>query len=316
MAHESSKLVIYAALAGNALIAVTKFAAAGYTGSAAMLSEAVHSTVDTGNELLLLWGLHRAARPPSRAHPFGHGLQLYFWCFVVAVLIFGVGGGVSVLEGLEKIRQPHPVENAWVNYLVLVASLVFEAFSWTIALREFNRARGGRPWLSAIRLSKDPTVFTVLFEDTAALIGLLIALAGVVLSQMLGLPVLDGVASLVIGLVLCGTAAILAYESQSLLTGEGVAPAVRDSIERIITSEPGVLRPNEILTMHFGPADVLVALSLDYDDAFAAGQVEQATANIERRVKAAHPEVTRVFVEVQGSEAHRANTPLGGDVAG
>jgi cation diffusion facilitator family transporter len=304
MARTSSKTVIYSALAGNLLVAATKFGAAAFTGSAAMLSEAIHSSVDTGNQLLLLLGIRRASRPATAAHPFGHGLQLYFWTFVVAVLIFGVGAGVSILEGIDKIRSPHPVENAWVNYVVLGLALVFEGAVWLVALRAFRNTKAGRGWLEAVRESKDPTVFTVLFEDTAAMLGLLVALAGIWLSQALNRPVLDGVASLVIGTILAGTAAFLAWECQSLLTGEGVAPEVRASIQEIAMSEPAVVRPNDVLTMHFGPQDVLVAISLDFQDQRTAADVEGAVTRIKRRIKAAHPEVTRVFVEAQDRDAH------------
>jgi cation diffusion facilitator family transporter len=309
MASHSSKFVIYAALGGNLLVAATKFAAAAYTGSAAMLSEAIHSTVDSGNQLLLLLGLSRAARPANARHPFGHGLQLYFWTFVVAVLIFGVGAGVSVLEGVTKIRDPHPVENLWVNYVILGLALVFEGSVWVVALRAFRRVKGKLSWLRAVRQSKDPTVFTVLFEDTAAMLGLLVALAGLLVGQLLDMPVLDGVASLLIGFILAGTAAFLAFECQSLLTGEGVSPQVQASIHAIAAAEPAVARPNEILTMHFGPEDVLVALSLDFQNSGTAADVEQAVTRIERRIKAAHPEVKRVFVEAQDRDAHAGSQP-------
>jgi cation diffusion facilitator family transporter len=309
MARHSSKTVIYAALGGNLLVAATKFVAAGFTGSAAMLSEAIHSTVDSGNQLLLLLGISRAARPANARHPFGHGLQLYFWTFVVAVLIFGVGAGVSVIEGVSKIRTPHPVESPWVNYLVLGVALCFEGAVWIVALRTFHQAKGTLGWLKAVRQSKDPTVFTVLFEDTAAMLGLLIALAGLLLGQLFDMPVLDGVASLLIGCLLAGTAAFLAFECQSLLTGEGVSPEVQASIHAIAAAEPAVVRPNEILTMHFGPEEVLVALSLDFRDNGTAAEVEQAVTRIERRIKAAHPEVKRIFIEAQDRDAHSHSQP-------
>jgi len=306
MAAAQSRKVIIAALAGNAAIAVTKFAAAAYTGSSAMLSEAVHSLVDTGNQLLLLHGLRRAARPPTPQHPFGHGLELYFWTFVVAILIFGAGAGVSVLEGIERIRAPHPVENVWVNYAVLGASLLFEGAVWIVALREFRAEKGTRPWLEAVRASKDPTVFTVLFEDTAALIGLLVALVSLVLANALSWPMLDGIASVLIGAILAATAAFLAYECLGLLTGESADPEVRASVRRIATAEPSVERLNEALTMHFGPRDILVALSLDFQDARSAAEVEAAVTRIERAIKSVHPEVRRVFVEAQSREAHQS----------
>ena len=298
-------MVIYAALAGNAVIAATKFAAGWFTGSSAMLSEAIHSTVDTGNQLLLLHGLRRSARPPSPDHPFGHGLQLYFWAFMVAILIFGLGAGLSILEGINKVRQPHVIENAWVNYAVLALALVFEGAVWIVAFREFRKTKGSRGWLDAFRSSKDPAVFTVLLEDTAAMFGLLTAMVGIASSQALDMPVLDGVASIAIGVILAGTAAFLAHECQSLLTGEGVAPEVRESIRRLASAQAGVVRLNEALTMHFGPRDVLVALSLDFDDGLPAGKVEVVVTEIERQIKAAHPEVTRVFVEAQSFDAHR-----------
>jgi len=305
MAVHSPKEVIYAALAGNMLIAISKYGAAGFTGSSAMLSEAIHSTVDTGNQVLLLYGLKRAARPADAEHPFGHSLQLYFWVFVVAVLIFGVGAGLSLLHGIEKVRAPHPVENAYVSYIVLGLALVFEGVVWVIAFREFRRTQGQRGWLSAIRRSKDPVVFTVLLEDTAAMSGLLVALAGIALSQVFDLPILDGIASIIIGLILAGTAAFLANEAKSLLTGEAVDPEVRDDIREIAASVSAVAGINEVLTMHFGPRDVLVALSLDFSDHISSIDVEEATSAIERRIRAAHPQVSRVFVEAQRYSAHQ-----------
>ena len=305
MAAHTSRMVIFAALAGNTAIAATKFAASAYTGSAAMLSEAVHSLVDTGNQLLLLLGLRRAAQPANPDHPFGHGLQLYFWAFVVAVLIFGLGAGVSIVNGIEKIRAPVPVENAWVNYIVLILGILFEGTVWIVALRAFGAEKRGRGWIAAVRESKDPTTFTVLFEDTAALLGLLAALLGVYLSEALDLPVLDGVASLVVGLILATTAAFLAYECQSLLTGESVKPEVRRAMRALIARQPGVERINELLTMHFGPHQVLVAVSLDFRNDLTAAHVEAIVTKLERAIKAHHPEVSRVFVEAQSFESHK-----------
>jgi cation diffusion facilitator family transporter len=305
MARASSKRVIYAAIAGNLLVAATKFVAAGFTGSAAMLSEAIHSTVDTGNQLLLLLGISRAARPANAKHPFGYGLQLYFWAFIVAVLIFGVGAGVSILEGIIRIRSPQPVENPWVNYVVLGLALLFEGSVWVLALQAFRATKGSRGWLAAVQHSKDPTVFTVLFEDTAAIAGLLVALAGILLSELLDVAILDGIASLVIGLILAVTAAFLAWECQSLLTGEGVSAEVQASLHAIAADEPLVSRVNEILTMHFGPDDVLAALSLDFVNSRSAEEIEQAVTRMEQQLKSAHPEIKRVFIEAQDRDAHR-----------
>ena len=310
MAGHGSKTVIFAALAGNALIAITKFVAASFTGSAAMLSEGIHSLVDTGNQILLLYGIRQAAKPADEDHPFGYGLRLYFWAFVVAILIFGLGAGLSILHGIEKIHEPETVTDAWINYLVLGLSILFEGGVWLVALKAFRREKGAGSWIAAIKASKDPTVFTVLFEDSAALLGLFTALLGIMLSQALDMPILDGVASVVIGVILALTAAFLAYECQSLLTGEGFAPAVRRSIRTIAADGSGVERVNELLTMHFGPQDVLVALSLDFTDSLRAGGVEATVSAIERAIKAAHPEVTRVFVEAQSFESHRRNIAL------
>jgi cation diffusion facilitator family transporter len=304
MAHES-KTTIFAALAGNAGIAVTKFAAAWWTGSSAMLSEAIHSLVDTGNQLLMLYGLRRSTRPATPEHPFGFGLELYFWTFVVAILIFGLGAGVSILEGVDKIRNPHPVETPWVNYAVLGASAVFEGATWLIALRAFRRQSKNADVLEAVQLSKDPTIFTVLIEDSAALAGLAIAAAGLVGAQALGLPWLDGVASVLIGLLLAGTATFLARECKELLMGEAADPATRAGLRRIAASNPGVVAVNEVLTMHFGPVDVLAVLSLDFENALTADDVETAVSGIERQIKREYPVVRRIFVEAQSREGHR-----------
>jgi cation diffusion facilitator family transporter len=309
MSSSGSKTVIYAALAGNLGIALTKLAAALFTGSAAMLSEAVHSAVDTGNQGLLLLGLKRASRPATPEHPFGHGLELYFWTFVVSVLIFGLGAVVSITQGIERIRHPEPTHSAWINYIVLGASIVFEGGSWLVAFKEFNAQRGDHSIWREVRSSKDPTVFTVLFEDTAAMLGLIIAFLGVVLASVLNEPRLDGVASVGVGLVLAVTAAFLAMESHSLLTGESVDRATRDSIRALAAGEAAVDGVNQLLTMHFGPKDVLVALSLDFSNDVRADEVERTVTTIESRIKAAHPEVTRVFVEAQSFAADRRGGP-------
>lgn len=304
MAGSKSKTVIYAALAGNTAIAAIKFIAAALTGSAAMLSEGVHSVVDTGNQILLLFGLRQSSRAPTAKHPFGYGLQLYFWTFVVAVLIFGVGAVVSILHGIEKLGHPAAVEDAWINYIVLGLGVLFEGAVWIIALRQFNRERGNLGFFAAIHASKDPTTFTVLFEDSAALLGLVVALGGIAASDAFDLPVLDAAASIVIGLILASTAFFLAVESHSLLTGEAADPETRAGIDRIASIEPGVERINQTLTMHFGPNEVLVALSLDFDDELSAQEVEIAVTHIEAAVKAKYPHVRRIFIEAQSFAAH------------
>jgi cation diffusion facilitator family transporter len=302
VAKQESAVVVYAALVCNALIAATKFGAATFTGSAAMLSEGIHSLVDTGNQLFLLLGMQRARQPATAAHPFGYGLQLYVWSFVVAIIMFGLGACVSVAQGIEKLRFPHPIEHPAVNYVVLCLAILFEASAWFIALRHLREEFRGESLLMSVHRSKDPTVFTVLLEDSAAMVGVVIALTGLVLAQWLAIPAFDGIASILIGLVLGVTAILLAAESQSLLTGESVEPAVREDIERIARAEHAVEGVNEVLTMHFGPEDVLAALSLDFIDDVPAGDVERAVTRIERAIKAAHPEVRRVFVEARSRE--------------
>ncbi len=306
MAVHSSKKAIYAALAGNTLIAVTKFGAAAYTGSSAMFSEAIHSLVDTGNQGLLLYGLKRSARPSDQSHPFGYGMELYFWTFVVAILIFGLGAGLSVYEGVHKIQDPQEMTRPGINYIVLALAMVFEAGACTVAYREFKKTQGTLPLLEAVRRSKDPSLFTVLFEDTAAMLGLIVAMTGIGLAQVLEMPRLDGVASVLIGLILAATASLLAYECKGLLTGEAASAHVVRGIRNIVAGNPNVAHINEVLTIHFGPYNVLLNVSLDFKDGISSAQVEQSISNLETRIKEAYPEVKRVFIEAQHWRAHRA----------
>ncbi len=306
MATEGSTKVVLAALAGNALIAVSKFVAAAYTGSSAMLSEAIHSLVDTGNQGLILYGLKRASRPADANHPFGYGRELYFWAFVVAILIFAVGAGVSMYEGVEKIFHPQPITDAWVNYLVLGAAIVFEGAAWWLAFREFRARKGHRGYLAAIRESKDPALFTVLMEDTAAILGLFVAMIGIVLAQMLEMPVLDGVASVVIGIILAMVAVLLAVECKGLLIGESADNSTVRGIRALVQAHDGVHAINELLTMHMGARDVLLTLSLDFVDAFSSSEVETLISTLERDIKASYPEITRVFIEAQSLSGHLA----------
>ncbi|PTW60095.1 cation diffusion facilitator family transporter [Breoghania corrubedonensis] len=304
MAHGSKK-VIYAALAGNTLISITKFAAAIYTGSSAMLSEGIHSLVDTGNQGLLLYGMKRASRKADSEHPFGYGVELYFWAFVVAILIFAVGAGVSIYEGIQKLLEPHPVSNPLVNFVVLGLAFVFEAAAWWIALREFTRAKGRRSYIAAVRQSKDPTVFTVLFEDSAAMLGLIIAFAGLVAAEMTGIEWFDGAASVAIGVVLAGTAVLLAFETKGLLIGEAAAPELISTVEQMVARNEAVTGLNELRTMHLGPHDVLMAISLDFNDALSAAEVEEATSDLEAEIKSHYRDVSRVFIEAQSRRRHR-----------
>jgi cation diffusion facilitator family transporter len=304
-AHAGSMKVIYAALIGNLLIACTKFAAALFTGSSAMLSEGVHSLVDTGNEVLLLHGLRRAARPPDRSHPLGHGREIYFWSFIVALLVFALGAGVSLYQGVAHIRAPEPIENPKVNYIVLGLSFLFEGYSWRVALKEFRATKGKAGYLEAVRRSKDPTTFTVLFEDSAALAGLAIALVGIGAAQALDMPELDGVASLGIGLVLAATAVFLARECKGLLIGESALPEVQASLLRIANEDPAVQRANGVITVQMGPSQIVAALSAEFEDHLSSPEIEACVSRIEARIRAAHPEITTLFVKPQTAHTWR-----------
>jgi cation diffusion facilitator family transporter len=298
-AHGGSKKVIYAALAGNFAIALTKFAAAFFTGSSAMLSEGVHSLVDTGNGGLLLYGMHRAARPADRTHPLGHGRELYFWSFIVALLVFALGAGVSFYEGVVHILAPEPIANAKVNYMVLGLSFLFEGGSWLVALNEFRRKKGKLGWLKAVQVSKDPSVYTVLFEDSAALLGLVVAFGGILAAELLEIPELDGAASIGIALILAATAIFLARESKSLLLGEPASPEVQKKVLAIAQQDPAVQRANGVLTLHMGPEEIVAGLSIEFEDDVSAPEIEACVERIEARLQAEMPEIARLFVKPQ-----------------
>ena len=295
----SSKKVIYAALIGNALIAVTKFAASVLTGSSAMLAEGIHSLVDTGNQGLLLYGLHKAKKPPDETFPFGHGKEVYFWSFVVAILIFALGSGISLYEGVLHILHPEPVENPMINYVVLGLALIFEGGAWFFAFKEFSAAKGKWSYIQAVQRGKDPTIFMVLFEDSAAVLGLIVAFFGIWLGQLTGIVYLDGVATLIIGLILGGTAVWLAYETKGLLIGESANREVVQSIRKLASQLSGVTHVNEVLTMHMGPEFILVNISVDFQDGISSENVEACVAQLDRTIKAGHPLVKRVFVEAE-----------------
>ncbi|MFQ5509517.1 MAG: cation diffusion facilitator family transporter [Leptospirillia bacterium] len=299
MAASGSKKVVIAALAGNFAIAVAKFVAAAISGSSAMFSEGVHSLVDTGNQWLLLYGMHRAERPPDQSHPFGYGMERYFWAFVVAVLLFGLGAGLSIYEGVLHIQHPQPLSDPTINYVVLSLALLFEGGAWWVAFREFRDQACGRSILQTVRESKDPALFTVLFEDSAAILGLLIAFTAVALSQALDMPVLDGVASIMIGLILAGTAGFLAYESKGLLIGEAGHPEVVNGVRRIAEADTRITRTGEVLTMHLSPQEVLLNLTLDFEDQLLASEVEDAIHELSVTIREAHPEITRIFIEAE-----------------
>jgi cation diffusion facilitator family transporter len=293
----NAKIAVYGAIAANVTIAVTKFVVAGITGSSAMLSEGIHSAVDTFNGILLLVGLKLSQRPATPEHPFGHGKELYFWSLIVAVLIFGLGGGLSFYEGVQQVRHPTPMQNPMWNYVVLGIAAVFEGSSFVIALRQFLKQAGNTPFWEALHRSKDPTTYTVLAEDSAALIGLVVAALGIALSQRFDKPVLDGVASLVIGLLLAAVAVALIWESRSLLIGEGIRPETARAIRSIALAQPRVRDVGRVLSMYVGPDDVLVTMDLDFEDGTAAADAGAAIAAIERQVRERYPMIKRLFIE-------------------
>jgi len=293
-----SRVAVYGAIAANVAIAVTKFAVAGVTGSSAMLSEAIHSLVDTGNGGLLLVGLKLSQRPATPEHPFGHGKELYFWSLIVGVLIFGLGGGVSLYEGISHLRSPVPMGDPFWNYVVLASAAVFEGISFSLGWRAFSRQRGEKPLWQALQTSKDPTAYTVLAEDSAALAGLAIAAAGIYLSHRLQMPALDGAASIVIGLLLAGVAMLLIHQSRGLLVGEGVQPETAAAIRRIVRDEPATRDTGPVLSMYIGPEEVLVTTSAVFEDGTPAEEVAAAIDRIEHRIREQFPKVGRIYIEV------------------
>jgi cation diffusion facilitator family transporter len=292
-----SKKVIIAALIGNTLISITKFAAALITRSSAMLSEGIHSLVDTGNQILLLYGLRQAKKPADENFPFGYGKEVYFWSFIVAILIFALGGGISIYEGIHHLRYPAPISNPLINYIVLGLALLFEGAAWYFAFRGFIATKGKWGYIEAIQRGKDPSMFVVLFEDTAAMIGLLVAFTGIALTHITGILYFDGTASIVIGLILIGTAIWLAYETKSLLIGESANRPVVKGIREILKANTLIEHVNEILTMHMGPDFILANLSVDFRDHATADDIESVTAEMEQAIKKQYPQIKRIFIE-------------------
>ncbi|MCK4102525.1 cation diffusion facilitator family transporter [Acinetobacter radioresistens] len=296
---ESNKVVVYAALIGNLIIAMVKFVAAYLTNSSAMLSEAIHSVVDTLNEILLLYGLKKSQQPANMRHPFGYGRELYFWAFIVALMVFALGSVVSIYQGIQHIRHPEEIVSPVINYVVLGIAIVVEGTSWFIALKSFRKSKGKLGYFQAFRRSKDPTTFTVLFEDTAALLGLVIALLGVYFSHTLNMPVLDGIASILIGVILAVAALLLGRETKGLLLGETADPLLRQNVLKIAQQDPAVLSANGLITEQLGAHQVLAALSLEFKDNLTSDQIEACVNRIEANTKKVHPEVVALFVKPQ-----------------
>jgi len=294
---------VLAAFAGNLAIAVTKFIAAAVTGSSAMLSEGIHSLVDTTNELLLLYGMKRAARPADADRPFGYGRELYFWSFVVSILVLALGAGVSFYEGVTHLQHPHPIQRPMVNYIVLLVSGVSEGTSWWIALKAFRETMGDQSYFQAFRDSKDPTTFTVLFEDSAALLGLLIALLGVAGAHLLQDPRFDGIASLGIGTVLAITSLLLARETKDLLIGEPAHPSVRRDILDMAEADVAIRKANGVLTVQLGPNNIVAALSIEFEDGLTTEEIETCVNRVESAIRCKHQDITVLYVKPQTPEA-------------
>lgn len=307
-AHEGSAKVVYTALAGNLAIAVTKFVAAYFSGSSSTLSEAIHSTVDTGNELLLLYGLKQSRKPADPRYPLGNGREVYFWSFIVALMIFAMGAAVSIYQGILHILRPEEATNHTITYIVLAVSFVFEFISWRVALRNLRAANPGVPVLQAVRRSKDPSTFTVLLEDTAALLGLLMAFIFILIAQMTGDPRWDGVGSICIGLVLAGTSFFLARELKSLLMGERALPEVEQKLRDLIGQMPEVDQVQGIQTLQLGTDEVLLVARVAFQDQLDVPQVEAAIIKIEKIIKQSDPEVSKVLIEPVAGPLQSAGT--------
>ncbi|MFV0432173.1 MAG: cation diffusion facilitator family transporter [Alphaproteobacteria bacterium] len=301
-----SKKVVIAALLGNGAIAITKFIASAITGSSAMFSEAIHSLVDTGNQGLLLYGLKKSNKPADRSHPFGYGKELYFWAFIVAILIFALGGGFSIYEGFHKLSAPtHELKSPFINYIVLTFAMIFEGAALYIAVKEFNKVRGNTPIFKAIKESKDPAMFTVLLEDTAALLGLVLAFIGVFSAHIFHFYMADTLASIAIGILLFIVSFIMAKEAKSLLIGEAASPIVEAEILNIIKEYQDKVSVNELLTMQVAPDSILVTMSLDFIDGLSSSEIETIVSHLENKVKSAYPDVKRIFIEAQSLVAHK-----------
>jgi cation diffusion facilitator family transporter len=312
MAHTESRKVVIAAITGNLLIAVVKFVAAALTGSSAMISEGIHSLVDTGNGGLLLHGMSEARKPADRAHPFGYGMALYFWTLVVSVSIFGIGGGLSLYEGVSHIRHVAPdvlASNPAPNYIVLGIAAVIEGWSFSVAAREFRRLKGGMSAWRFIRKTKDPSTFAVVLEDSAALLGLIFAFLGVFLGHLFKNPYLDGAASVAIGLLLISVALVLAFETKSLLLGEGVDARTLADIRKRVESEPLVECTAEILTMYIGPENLLLNLGVRFKKGITAEQMHEAIHRIEKNIQGSYPQSMRVYIEAESLPAKDTGPP-------
>ncbi|MFM1930775.1 MAG: hypothetical protein RL226_78 [Bacteroidota bacterium] len=295
----NSKIAIYGAIGANLGIAAMKFVASFFTGSAAMLSEGIHSTVDSFNGVLLLYGIKRSKREPDEKHPFGYGKEVYFWSFIVAMFIFALGGGMAIYEGIMHIVHPHATDDTMLiwNYGVLIGAILLESVSFFLAFREFRKSIQGRGIVESLRASKDAATFAVLLEDTAALVGLVVALVGVTLSDLLNMPEIDGVTSIAIGLILCFVAFFLARETKGLLVGESATDIDLDGVRRILECNENIVQYNGLKTMHLGPDTVLLAIEADFSDDLSIHAVEAEIVAIEKKIKEQIPHISKIYIE-------------------
>jgi len=298
-----SRIAVIGAIAANVAIAATKFVVAAITGSSAMLSEGIHSAVDTGNGVLLLIGRRLSQRKATPEHPFGHGKELFFWSLIVAVLVFGLGGGLSILEGIQHMMNPVPLRDAKWNYVVLFAAALFEGASFAVALRVFLREKGDRPFWSALHASKDPMTYTVLGEDFAALAGLAVAAIGIFISHQYNLPQADGAASIVIGVILAGVAVLLIREARGLLIGEGIRPDTAAAIRELLGRHPLVRSVGPLLSMYIGPEQVLLTLDVEFDPKASAGSIAKAVKSLEQEIRMRFDKITRIYIEARAADA-------------
>jgi cation diffusion facilitator family transporter len=292
----ASNRTIIIALGANFGIAISKFIAAGITGSSAMLTEGVHSVVDCTNQLLLLWGRRQANKPADEYHPFGYGRELYFWSFVVAVLVFALGAGVSIYEGILHIAEPEHAGSPTVAYVVLLIAFLLDGWSTMEAFREFKEAKGNSGWIDAIRRSKDPAGFIVLLENGAAMAGIVVAAGGLALAQATADPFYDGAASVVIGLILGITAFFLAYESKALLIGEAADPEIVRALHEMVEARDGVSSVGEVLTVHSAPDQITAMLSVDFVDTMTAREVEALVCSVELEAEKRFPIIRRLYI--------------------
>ena len=306
MAGTSNK-AIYGALIANSAIAISKFIAASFTGSSSMMSEGIHSLVDTGNGVLLLLGIKKSKRPADEKHPFGYGNEVYFWSFIVAILIFALGGGFALYEGIIHILHPKELSDVIWNYVVLSLAIVFEGSALYVALKQFNKTRRGKPFFKALVDTKDTATAAIVIEDTAALLGLTIALISVFLGQITGIVYFDGIGSVLIGLLLISVSVFFALECKSLLIGEGLQEEDVEEIEKILASEKNVTAYKRPLSLYFGPNEVLINLNANFKDGLISDEIEQTVDRIESQIKSSIPTVNRIFIEAETIKTNKTN---------